>query len=105
MDEILDRHLHGTPYGICADPNDGLLRQGDDGLWLFAGFIALINDEFYVVGQEYILQLDTSCEAGFTSLSASWSSPLAWDCSPAPCRARIVGVLTASLRCSSHSRG
>ena len=92
-DEILDRHLHGTRYGICADPNDGLLRQGDDGLWLFAGFIALINDEFYVVGQEYIFQFATSCGAGSTSVvlaaGVGLFSGAVW--------ARIVGVLMASL--------
>lgn len=95
-DEILDRHLHGTRYGICSDPNAGLLRQGDDGLWLFAGFIALINDEFYVVGQEYIFQFDTIMWGWITSLSASvlaagvrLFSGAVW--------ARIVGVLMANL--------
>ena len=34
MDEILDRHLHGTRYGISADPDDVLLRQGQEGVAL-----------------------------------------------------------------------
>ena len=97
MDEILDRHLRGTRYGICADPNDGLLRQGDDGLWLFAGFIALINDEFYVVGQAYIFQFDTimwgwiHLLVGLVVLAAGVGlfSGAVW--------ARIVGVLMAGL--------
>jgi hypothetical protein len=28
--------------------------------WIISGFIALINDEFYVVGQEYIFQFDAT---------------------------------------------
>ncbi|HSK98299.1 MAG TPA: amylo-alpha-1,6-glucosidase [Euzebyales bacterium] len=34
IDDVLDRHLHGTRYGIAADPADGLLRQGHEGLAL-----------------------------------------------------------------------
>jgi predicted glycogen debranching enzyme len=34
MDEILDRHLRGTRYGIGADPADGLLLQGEPGVAL-----------------------------------------------------------------------
>jgi predicted glycogen debranching enzyme len=34
MDEILNRHLRGTRYGIVADPRDGLLQQGEPGVAL-----------------------------------------------------------------------
>jgi predicted glycogen debranching enzyme len=34
MDQVLDRHLRGTRYGIRADPSDGLLLQGHEGLAL-----------------------------------------------------------------------
>lgn len=34
MDDIVDRHLHGTRFGIVADAADGLLRQGAEGLAL-----------------------------------------------------------------------
>ena len=34
MDEILNRHLRGTRYGIVADPTDGLLLQGEPGVAL-----------------------------------------------------------------------
>jgi predicted glycogen debranching enzyme len=32
--DVVDAHLRGTRYGIVADPNDGLLIQGADGLAL-----------------------------------------------------------------------
>ena len=32
--EIVDRHLHGTRFGIHVDPQDGLLRQGAEGYQL-----------------------------------------------------------------------
>jgi predicted glycogen debranching enzyme len=32
--DIIDRHLRGTRFGICADPKDGLLRQGAEGYQL-----------------------------------------------------------------------
>jgi predicted glycogen debranching enzyme len=34
IDELLERHLDGTRFGIAADPADGLLRQGAEGLAL-----------------------------------------------------------------------
>jgi predicted glycogen debranching enzyme len=32
--EIVDRHLEGTRFGIGVDPDDGLLRQGEEGYQL-----------------------------------------------------------------------
>jgi predicted glycogen debranching enzyme len=32
--EIIEKHLHGTRFGIQADPADGLLRQGEEGYQL-----------------------------------------------------------------------
>jgi predicted glycogen debranching enzyme len=32
--EIVDKHLHGTRFGIRVDPQDGLLRQGAEGYQL-----------------------------------------------------------------------
>jgi glycogen debranching enzyme len=34
VDDALEHHLRGTRFGIAADPADGLLRQGADGLAL-----------------------------------------------------------------------
>ncbi|MYZ46496.1 amylo-alpha-1,6-glucosidase [Propylenella binzhouense] len=34
LEGILDRHLHGTRFGIGVDPEDGLLRQGEEGYQL-----------------------------------------------------------------------
>ncbi len=34
LDEIIDHHIAGTRYGIGVDTNDGLLRQGADGVAL-----------------------------------------------------------------------
>lgn len=43
--------------------------------WLIAGFIAVLNDSFYVTGEEYIFQFDTTTWGWFTSWSAWASSP------------------------------
>ncbi|SFO04821.1 amylo-alpha-1,6-glucosidase [Nitrosospira briensis] len=32
--EMIDWHVRGTRHGICADPNDGLLRAGEPGVQL-----------------------------------------------------------------------
>ncbi len=32
--EIIDAHVRGTRFGICVDPSDGLLRQGQEGYQL-----------------------------------------------------------------------
>ncbi|MET0384685.1 MAG: amylo-alpha-1,6-glucosidase [Polyangiales bacterium] len=34
LQEIIHRHLHGTRFGIGVDPQDGLLRQGEEGYQL-----------------------------------------------------------------------
>ena len=34
LNEIIERHLEGTHFGIAADPADGLLRQGAEGYQL-----------------------------------------------------------------------
>ncbi|MGE5730460.1 MAG: amylo-alpha-1,6-glucosidase, partial [Gemmatimonas sp.] len=34
MLDIVDHHVHGTRFGICVDPSDGLLRQGAEGYQL-----------------------------------------------------------------------
>jgi glycogen debranching enzyme len=34
VDDALEHHLRGTRFGIAADPSDGLLRQGAEGLAL-----------------------------------------------------------------------
>src|SRR4029453_1897611 len=34
LQDIVDRHIHGTRFGIGVDPADGLLRQGEQGYQL-----------------------------------------------------------------------
>jgi predicted glycogen debranching enzyme len=34
LEEIFERHMYGTRFGIGVDPKDGLLRQGEDGYQL-----------------------------------------------------------------------
>jgi hypothetical protein len=65
--------------------------------WLAAGFIALINDEFYVVGQEYVFQFDVTTWGwvhmllGIVILAAGMGlfSGAVW--------ARTIGVIMAGL--------
>lgn len=65
--------------------------------WILAGFIALVNDEFYVVGQEYIFQFDTTTWGwihllvGIVILAAGLGlfSGAVW--------ARTVGVIMAGI--------
>jgi hypothetical protein len=50
--------VSGWAIGWSAFAGLMLLIQGS--WWLIAGLIALVNDEFYVVGQEYVFQFDTT---------------------------------------------
>jgi predicted glycogen debranching enzyme len=34
LKSIVEHHVRGTRFGICVDPNDGLLRQGEEGYQL-----------------------------------------------------------------------
>jgi predicted glycogen debranching enzyme len=43
LDDIIDRHVRGTRFGIGVDPADGLLRQGADGYQL-TWMDAKVND-------------------------------------------------------------
>ena len=72
-----------------------LMVQG--GWWIMAGLIALFNSEFYVVGQEYIFQLDVTSWGwihlivGVVLVAAGFGlfSGAVW--------ARTVGVLVAAI--------
>lgn len=65
--------------------------------WIFAGIVALLNNEFYVVGQEYVFQFDITTWAWIhlivgavlIAAGAALFSGATW--------ARVVGVTVAVL--------
>ena len=85
----------GWAIGWTAFAGFMMLVQGF--WWLIAGFIALVNSDFYVVGEEYIFQFDTTTWGwvhllmGVVVLAAGLGlfAGAAW--------ARVVGVIMASL--------
>jgi hypothetical protein len=52
--------VHGRRYGARLAVGSGGFFQA------IAGVVALVNDQFYVVGEEWVFQFDTTTWAGST---------------------------------------
>ena len=90
-----EREPSGWAVGWTVFAAVMLLVQGC--WWIFAGIVALLNNEFYVVTQEYIFQLDVTTwgwihlivGAGLLAAGIALFGGATW--------ARVVGVIVASI--------
>jgi hypothetical protein len=65
--------------------------------WIFAGLVALLNNEFYVVGQEYIFQLDITTWGWIHLLVGAVLLAAGFALFGGATWARGVGVIVAAL--------
>jgi hypothetical protein len=65
--------------------------------WVFAGLVALVDDEFYVVGREYVLQFDLTTWGWIHLLVGAVLIAAAVGLYSAATWARTVGVVVAGL--------
>lgn len=65
--------------------------------WLIAGFIAVVNDEFYVVGQEYVFQFDVTTWGWIHMLVGVVVFAAAMGLFTGAVWARTVGVIMAAI--------
>ena len=54
----MDREPSGWAMGWTAFAGIMMVLMG--GWWIITGLVAIVNDEFYVVGEEYIFQFDVT---------------------------------------------
>ena len=95
MGAVVNEEVSGAAIGWMAFAAVMMIMGGI--WWIIAGIVALVNDAFYVVGQEYIFQFDTTTWGwihlllGIVVLLAGFYlfSGAVW--------ARIVGVIIAVL--------
>ena len=65
--------------------------------WLIAGFIAVINDEFYVAGAQYIFQFDTTTWGWIHVVLGAIILAAGFGLSVGAVWARTVGVVMAAI--------
>ena len=75
----------------------GILMVIQGAWWLMAGLVALINDQFYVAGQEYIFEFDTTTWGWIHLIIGAVVLAAGIGLFGGRTWARVVGVIVATL--------